>query len=125
MSIIAEAQPLTSASELTWIPSPLYRMSLEQYEALVESGVFSTRDRFHLINGYLVAKMTQNIAHVTAENLCGAELNRKSPARLASPAGPARPVAVSVEQARTRSVCGPGRHQRLCGPPSPARTMSP
>src|ERR1700722_16648735 len=57
-----------------WLPSPLYRLSLEQYEAMVESGVFTARDRCHLINGFLVAKMTQNPPHTTADDLCGAAL---------------------------------------------------
>jgi Uma2 family endonuclease len=62
-----------------WIPSPLYRFSLERYEELVESGAFTTRDRFHLINGYLVARMTQNPPHNTADDLCGAALQRVMP----------------------------------------------
>jgi Uma2 family endonuclease len=57
-----------------WVPSPLYRLSLEQYEAMVESGAFTARDRFHLINGFLVAKMTQNDPHCTADDLCGVAL---------------------------------------------------
>lgn len=68
-------EPVGSA----WVPAPLYRLSLEQYEAMVESGAFSARDRFHLINGYLVAKMTQNDAHCTADDLCGAALSRVIP----------------------------------------------
>jgi Uma2 family endonuclease len=62
-----------------WIPSPLYRMSLEQYEAMVDSGVFTGRERVHLINGYLVAKMTQNDPHATADELCGQALARVIP----------------------------------------------
>jgi Uma2 family endonuclease len=62
-----------------WIPSPLYRFSLERYEELVESGVFTTRDRLHLIDGYLVARMTQNPPHNTADDLCGAALQRVLP----------------------------------------------
>jgi Uma2 family endonuclease len=62
-----------------WVPSPLYRLSLEQYEAMVESGVFTARDRFHLINGFLVAKMTQNDPHCTADELCGKALDRVIP----------------------------------------------
>jgi Uma2 family endonuclease len=54
-------------------------MTVEQYEAVVESGAFKARDRFHLINGYLVAKMTQNPPHVVADELCGAELLRIIP----------------------------------------------
>src|SRR5262245_45948885 len=54
-----------------WIPSPLHRLTLEQYEAMVDSGAFSGRERFHLINGFLVTKMTQNDPHATADELCG------------------------------------------------------
>ena len=43
-------------------------------------GAFSKNDRFHLINGYLVAKMTQNPPHWVADELCGAELARIIPA---------------------------------------------
>src|SRR5262249_21690649 len=59
-----------------WIPSPLHRLTLDQYEAMVDSGVFSGRERFHLINGFLVTKMTQNDAHCTADDLCGEALTR-------------------------------------------------
>ena len=54
--------------DLGWIPSPgsLYRLSIEQYEAMVASGVFTKRDRFHLINGLLVAKMTEYPPHSAA-----------------------------------------------------------
>jgi len=47
------------------VPSPqsLYRLSIEQHEAMVASGVFTKRDRFHLINGFLVAKMTEYPPH--------------------------------------------------------------
>jgi Uma2 family endonuclease len=49
-------------------------MTVEHYEALVDSGAFTAKDRFHLINGYLVAKMTQNPLHVVAVELCGSQL---------------------------------------------------
>ncbi len=57
-----------------WVPAPLYRLSLEKYEAMVDSGVFTARDRLHLINGFLVAKTTQKPPHSTADDLCGAAL---------------------------------------------------
>ena len=41
-------------------------MSLEKYEAMVASGAFTKRDRFHLINGYLVEKMTQYPPHASS-----------------------------------------------------------
>jgi Uma2 family endonuclease len=59
--------------------SPLYRMTVEQYEAIAAAGVFSRKDRLHLINGYLVAKATQTPPHCVADELCGAELSRIIP----------------------------------------------
>jgi Uma2 family endonuclease len=79
MSTIVPLPPTNQPADTGWIPSPLYRMTIEQYEAMVESGAFKTRDRFHLINGYLVAKMTQNPPHVVADELCGGELLRIIP----------------------------------------------
>ena len=74
------ATPTTSPpADPGWIPSPLYRMTIEQYEAMVASGVFTGRNRFHLINGYLVAKMTHNPPHRVADELCGVELARIIP----------------------------------------------
>jgi Uma2 family endonuclease len=69
MSTITPTHP-TEPIEPSWVPGPPFRMSLEQYEAMVEAGVFTERDRFHLINGVLVAKMTQNSPHATADLLC-------------------------------------------------------
>jgi Uma2 family endonuclease len=60
--------------------SPRSGLTLDQYEAMVASGVFSGRERFHLINGFLVAKMTQNDLHATADELCSEALGRIIPA---------------------------------------------
>ncbi len=79
MSTITPSEPMTSLADPGWIPQPLYRLTLDQYEAMVQSGVFSGRERFHLINGYLVAKMTQNDLHATADELCGDALGRTVP----------------------------------------------
>jgi Uma2 family endonuclease len=75
MSTITSRMP-TVAAMPAWIPSPLYRMTVEEYEALVASGAFKGRNRFHLINGYLVEKMTQNPPHTVADIRCGKELDR-------------------------------------------------
>jgi acyl transferase domain-containing protein len=58
MATNTQVDVTTPTEDPGWIPAPLYRMSLEQYEAMVASGVFTKRDRFHLIHGYLVARMT-------------------------------------------------------------------
>jgi Uma2 family endonuclease len=79
MSTVTPTQSTESTGIPEWVPSPLYRWNLEQYEAMVESGAFSTHDRFHLINGYVVAKMTQGDLHCTADDLCGEGLARAIP----------------------------------------------
>ncbi len=80
MSAITPSEPMKSLADPGWIPWPLYRLTLDQYEAMVASGVFSGRERFHLINGFLVAKMTRNDLHATADELCGDALGPTIPA---------------------------------------------
>jgi hypothetical protein len=64
----------------TEIPSwPLYRMTLEQYEAMVESGIFTERDKLQLINGILVAKVTEGDDHCVADDLCRNGLSAVTP----------------------------------------------
>ncbi len=66
MSTLASMPPMTLPPQPggpTWIPSSLYRMTSEKYELLIASGVFTKRDRVHLINGYLVTKMAESPSH--------------------------------------------------------------
>jgi Uma2 family endonuclease len=55
-------------------------MPIEQYEAMVESGIFTERDRLQLINGMLVAKPTPCDDHSVADDLCQHELSAVVPA---------------------------------------------
>ena len=56
----------------TEIPSwPLSRMTLEQYEAMVESGIFTERDKLQLINGILVAKVDRQIEVYSGPHAAG------------------------------------------------------
>jgi Uma2 family endonuclease len=80
MSTMTPGEPLTPLTDPAWIPSPLYRLTLDQYEAMVASGVFTRHERFHLINGFLVAKMTQNDLHAATDELCGQALSQTIPA---------------------------------------------
>jgi hypothetical protein len=68
MSTTTPIEPMVQAPDLEWIPSPgsLYRLSIEQYEAMVASGVITKRDRCHLINGFLVAKVSEYPPHSAA-----------------------------------------------------------
>jgi Uma2 family endonuclease len=65
------ASSLADADLKEWLPSPrsIYRLSVDQYDALVASGVFAKRDRFQLINGILVAKMTEHPPHAVASTM--------------------------------------------------------
>jgi Uma2 family endonuclease len=71
---------ITAAPERFGSPWPPYRMPLEQYEAMVESGIFTERDRLQLINGLLVAKVTQGDDHCAADDLSRVALERVVPA---------------------------------------------
>ncbi len=74
MSTITATEPMESPC-----PWPLYRMPVEQYEAMVESGFFTKHDRLHLINGILVAKMTQGDDHCVTDDLCRVALSAVLP----------------------------------------------
>jgi Uma2 family endonuclease len=95
MSTAVPIRPMTAkvpAALPDWIPSPLYRLTVDQYEAMADSGIFGERNRVHLINGCLVEKMTQHPPHSIADDLCGEAL------RLAFPPGwyvrPGKPVRI-------------------------------
>lgn len=47
-----------------------YRLSVEQYEAMVASGAFKKEDRLELIEGSLVEKMTKGPNHSTGSEDC-------------------------------------------------------
>jgi Uma2 family endonuclease len=66
MSTIVESQVTEPQVRTEWFPLPksVYRLNVEQYEAIVRSGVFTKRDRVQLIHGILVAKMTKKPPHV-------------------------------------------------------------
>jgi Uma2 family endonuclease len=54
-------------------------MTVEEYERMAASGVIPSRNRFHLINGYVVEKMVQNPPHVIAVNRCRDQLDQVKP----------------------------------------------
>ncbi|MDZ4767483.1 MAG: Uma2 family endonuclease [Chloroflexota bacterium] len=47
---------------------PLYRMTADQYHALIDAGFFAADDRFELIEGIIVRKMAKNPPHATAQS---------------------------------------------------------
>jgi Uma2 family endonuclease len=66
MTTIAEALPTSIPHDSAPLSRSLYRFSIEKYEAMVRSGVFTKRDRIVLIEGILVKKMTQHPPHASA-----------------------------------------------------------
>lgn len=45
-------------------PLPLYRLSVAQYHAMIDAGVFTEDDPIELLEGWLVTKMPKNPAHI-------------------------------------------------------------
>jgi Uma2 family endonuclease len=80
MSTITPTPPMAQPADPDWIPEPLGRLTLDQYEAMVESGILTARDRMVLINGCLVEKMTHSPPHAIADELCGDALRALLPA---------------------------------------------
>jgi Uma2 family endonuclease len=68
MSTITPTGPLTAPAISNWLPSPtsIYRITVDEYEAMVDSGFLGKRHRIHLIDGILVRKMTKKPPHVIA-----------------------------------------------------------
>ena len=65
MSTITRQPPLSPK----WIPKRLGRLTVDQYEAMVDSGAVTKQLNFVLINGYLVTKVTKKPPHVIAGEL--------------------------------------------------------
>ncbi len=56
-----------------------FRISVAKYEAMVASGAFTKADRFELIEGNLVEKMTKNPPHSVVVGLCQNAIDRALP----------------------------------------------
>jgi Uma2 family endonuclease len=81
MSTITPTQPMAAPMDPAWVPSSsLYPMTLPQYEAMIASGTLNKRDRVHLINGYLVAKMPESPSHGMAADAVQVKLGPLLPA---------------------------------------------
>jgi hypothetical protein len=65
MATIAAAPSAPFQTTFLAPPGYLYRLSLGKYEAMIESGLFTTDDRFQLVEGLLVVKMSENPPHAS------------------------------------------------------------
>jgi Uma2 family endonuclease len=105
-----------------WIPKPLARLTVDQYEAMVNSGIFTKRDRFQLVNGILVVKVTINPSHnLAAKNVRDElerlftstpnskwEIRKEEPVRLPPGSEPEPDVAVARGSKKTYATRHPG-----------------
>jgi Uma2 family endonuclease len=57
-------------------PARSYRLSIEQYEAMVTAGIFTEQDRLELIEGLLVAQTTKSPPSSVSAGLCKRTLGR-------------------------------------------------
>jgi len=56
-----------------------YRLTVDQYEAMVDAGIFTKHDRLELIEGLLVAKMTKKPDHSVGSEKCRRRIDRALP----------------------------------------------
>ncbi len=67
MPTITRRSPLSPK----WIRKRLGRLTVDQYEAMVDSVAFTKHDNFVLINGYLVTKVTKKRPTSSLANFSG------------------------------------------------------
>ena len=120
MSAFTATEPLGTPPSWDWAPPPrsIYRLTVDQYEAMVSSGVFTGRDRLHLIDGILVAKMTKKPprviscekAHGALQRTVGAgwRVMAEAPVRLSEHSEPEPDIALARGSADDYSERHPG-----------------
>jgi Uma2 family endonuclease len=79
MSTIAPIEPILMPAICASAASELYRFSVDEYRAMVAAGIFHNKTRLHLIDGFLVKKMTQNPPHTVTDTLLSKALARSLP----------------------------------------------
>lgn len=78
MSVIAETIELTVA-DATVLLAPVGRLSVEKYHQMIRQGILTENDRFELLDGILVRKLTVNPPHALATELIRRMLERLVP----------------------------------------------
>lgn len=58
---------------------PIWRLSVEQYHRMIQSGILTSDDHVELLGGWLVAKMVKNPPHRGVTRLVQRELERALP----------------------------------------------
>jgi Uma2 family endonuclease len=71
---------MSSVARLPQLPEDIFRVTVAQYDRLVEDGVLTEDDQIELIDGILVKKMSRNRPHVQAVNKAFWALSQLVPA---------------------------------------------
>lgn len=67
---VKEFQVFQPSAKIAGVPSePIWRLSVEQYHEMIETGILHEGDPIELLDGWLVYKMTKNPPHETATGL--------------------------------------------------------
>jgi len=67
---VKEIQVFQPSAKIAGVPSePIWRLSVEQYHKMLETGILREGDPIELLEGWLVYKMTKNPPHETALGL--------------------------------------------------------
>lgn len=77
MSAVLELQEEISVSPLNGIESNLYRLRVEDYEKMIEFGIFDEDERVELWNGILVKLSPKGIKHANAIRRIDREIEKK------------------------------------------------
>jgi Uma2 family endonuclease len=55
-------------------PDPVFRLSVDQYHAMIRTGILTENDSVELLEGWLIKKMSQNPPHSVVTELTAAKL---------------------------------------------------
>ncbi|MDA1280911.1 MAG: Uma2 family endonuclease [Chloroflexi bacterium] len=71
---------LIAQIEVSDIPTePIWRLSIDDYHAMIDSGILNSGDPIEFLEGWLVRKMTKNPQHSTATRLVRRAIERITP----------------------------------------------
>lgn len=73
---LAEAAPVQQGGVSATLGGCIHRLSLAQYQAMIDAGILTSEDRIELLEGLLVTKMSKNPPHTLASKLLQAALMR-------------------------------------------------
>jgi hypothetical protein len=79
MTVAIQPIPAAPTRHPTVPDAPIYRLTIQQYQAMAEAGILNEDDPVELLEGWLVEKMTKNPPHTTATALLLHRLNRGLP----------------------------------------------